>query len=105
MITPSEIETIVAARFALTLDEMREVRRDRKVSRPRQIAMALSREYTDWSLPRLGRHFGRDHTTILHGMRRVATLAAAYPRFAEAVQSCRDIISRVEAHEADREAA
>ena len=50
-------------------------RRNRSVARPRQIAMALSKELTNHSLPEIGDAFGgRDHTTVLHACRKVKSL-------------------------------
>lgn len=49
--------------------------RKRMIARPRQVAMALSRELCGASLPQIGRYYGgRDHTTALHGIRRIASL-------------------------------
>ena len=50
-------------------------RRSRSITRPRQVAMALSKELTNHSLPEIGDAFGgRDHTTILHGCRKIVEL-------------------------------
>jgi len=50
-------------------------RRSRSVARPRQVAMALSKELTNHSLPEIGDAFGgRDHTTVLHACRKVKSL-------------------------------
>ncbi len=50
-------------------------RRSRSITRPRQLAMALSKELTNHSLPEIGDAFGgRDHTTVLHGCRKIAEL-------------------------------
>jgi chromosomal replication initiator protein len=90
-----DIQRLVAARFGLSRDAILSLNRERKVARPRQIAMALAREVTGLSLPRIGRHFARDHTTILHACRRIATLSAADPDFAATVQSCRELLLRL----------
>lgn len=92
-----DIENAVAARFGLTREAMRCLTRARAVARPRQIAMFLAREITDHSLPRIGRHFGRDHTTVLHAVRRIQKLAAKDPRIAAEVEGCRELLAR--AHE------
>src|SRR6185437_16380712 len=68
-ITPhiAEIQYAVAERFGVPMMEMVSDRRARRVARPRQVAMYLSRELTPMSLPGIGKHFGgRDHTTIMH---------------------------------------
>ena len=71
--TPREradaIVSKIARRYGLTLEDLKgsELRRD--VSQPRQHAMWSIRRIFGWSLPQIGRYFGRDHTTILHGIR------------------------------------
>ena len=89
-----DIENAVAARFGLTREAMRCLPRARAVARPRQIAMFLAREITDHSLPRIGRHFGRDHTTVLHAVRRIKRLTAEDPRIAAEVEGCRELLAR-----------
>lgn len=55
--------------------DMLSKRRSRSVARPRQVAMALSKELTNHSLPEIGDAFGgRDHTTVLHACRKIAQL-------------------------------
>ncbi len=67
IISPEIIQEIVAAHFKIKLDELLAKKRTRNVTYPRQIAMYLSRELTDTSLPRIGELFGgRDHTTVIH---------------------------------------
>ena len=95
-----DIENAVAARFGLTREAMRCLSRARAVARPRQIAMFLAREVTDHSLPRIGRHFGRDHTTVLHAVRRIQRLAADDPRIAAEVEGCRELLARAREGEA-----
>ena len=61
------IQKIVAEYFNLSLADMRSKKRTRSVAFPRQIAMYLSRELTESSLPKIGEEFGgRDHTTVIH---------------------------------------
>jgi len=94
MTTPiSDIEHAVAARFGMTREQMQRLTRARAVARPRQIAMFLAREITGHSLPRIGAHFGRDHTTVLHAVRRISKLAAADPLIAAQVQGCRELLA------------
>lgn len=62
------VQRVVAEHFSLTVDDLRSERRTQTVVFPRQIAMYLSRELTDMSLPKIGQLFGgRDHTTIHYG--------------------------------------
>jgi chromosomal replication initiator protein len=87
-----DIQRMVAARFGLPREALLSLNRERRVARPRQIAMALAREMTGLSLPGIARHFARDHTTVLHACRRIAALSAADPDFARMVQSCREVL-------------
>ena len=67
------IQELVSERFGLSLDELCGERRSQNIVYPRQIAMYLSRELTDASLPKIGRQFGgRDHTTVIHATTKIA---------------------------------
>jgi chromosomal replication initiator protein len=69
------IQETVIDRFGLSLDELCGDRRSQNIVYPRQVAMYLSRELTDSSLPKIGRHFGgRDHTTVIHATTKIARL-------------------------------
>ncbi|MGZ4358063.1 MAG: chromosomal replication initiator protein DnaA [Gaiellaceae bacterium] len=69
------IQDLVAERFNLSLEELCGDRRSQNIVYPRQVAMYLSRELTDSSLPRIGREFGgRDHTTVIHATSKIARL-------------------------------
>ncbi len=69
------IQRTVAEYYKLKLSDLLSKRRTRSIARPRQIAMALSKELTNHSLPEIGEAFGgRDHTTVLHGCRKVKEL-------------------------------
>lgn len=74
-ITIDEIQRKVAEHFNLRLSDMHSSRRARNVARPRQIAMYLAKQLTSRSLPEIGRKFGgRDHTTVMHAVRKVEEL-------------------------------
>ncbi len=69
------IQRVVAEYYKIKVSDLLSKRRSRSVARPRQMAMSLSKELTNHSLPEIGDAFGgRDHTTILHGCRKVAEL-------------------------------
>lgn len=69
------IQKTVADYYKIKVSEMYSKKRSRNVARPRQIAMALAKELTHLSLPDIGEAFGgRDHTTVLHACRKVASL-------------------------------
>ena len=69
------IQELVCDRFGVTLSELTSERRAQSIVYPRQVAMYLSRELTDSSLPKIGKHFGgRDHTTVIHATSKIARL-------------------------------
>jgi chromosomal replication initiator protein len=69
------IQKTVAEYFKIKLSDMHSKKRTRNIARPRQVAMALARDLTQLSLPEIGEAFGnRDHTTVLHASRTIATL-------------------------------
>jgi chromosomal replication initiator protein len=89
-ITVDEIQRVTADHFGIKLSDLLSPRRARAVARPRQIAMFLSKELTDKSLPEIGRKFGgRDHTTIMHGVKRVTQLSKDDPGVREDVEMLR----------------
>lgn len=76
-LTVDKIQRVTADAFAITLDDMSSKRRARNVARPRQVAMYLCKKLTKRSLPDIGRRFGgRDHTTVMHAVKRIEQLRA-----------------------------
>ncbi len=74
-VTIDEIQRQVAEYYNLRLAELLSARRARNIARPRQVAMYLSKQHTSRSLPEIGRKFGgRDHTTVMHAVRKVDDL-------------------------------
>ena len=72
------IQKTVADYYGLQIKDLLSKRRTRSLARPRQVAMALSKELTEHSLPEIGDAFGgRDHTTVLHACRKIAELREA----------------------------
>jgi chromosomal replication initiator protein len=72
------IQRTVSDFYKIRLTDMESQRRTRVVARPRQVAMALTKELTALSLPEIGKAFGnRDHTTVLHACRKIAELRAS----------------------------
>lgn len=91
-VTMDEIQKRVAEHFQIRLSDMSSARRSRTVARPRQIAMYLSKQLTSRSLPEIGRAFGgRDHTTVIHAVRKVEELMKGDSAFAEDV----DLLTRM----------
>jgi len=75
LVTIDNIQRTVAEYYKIKVADLLSKRRNRSVARPRQIAMALSKELTNHSLPEIGDAFGgRDHTTVLHACRKVKDL-------------------------------
>ena len=69
------IQRTTAEYYKIKISDLLSKRRSRSVARPRQVAMALSKELTNHSLPEIGDAFGgRDHTTVLHACRKIAEL-------------------------------
>jgi chromosomal replication initiator protein len=74
-VTIDRIQDAVSQRFGVTRDELVSPRRSQAVAYPRQVAMYLSRELTDASLPMIGKEFGgRDHTTVIHAKDKITRL-------------------------------
>tara|TARA_Y100001956_G_scaffold34863_1_gene34271 strand:- start:3736 stop:5169 length:1434 start_codon:yes stop_codon:yes gene_type:complete len=75
LVTIDNIQRTVAEYYRIRVSDLLSKRRSRSVARPRQVAMALSKELTNHSLPEIGDAFGgRDHTTVLHACRKVKSL-------------------------------
>lgn len=75
LISIDNIQRTVAEYYKIKLAELLSPKRNRSVARPRQVAMALAKELTSHSLPEIGEAFGgRDHTTVLHGCRKIVEL-------------------------------
>lgn len=90
MVSIDDIQRKVAEHFNVRLSDLIGQKRVRTVARPRQVAMYLSKEMTSRSLPEIGRRFGgRDHTTIMHGIRKIEELCAQDPQLAEDIDLLR----------------
>ena len=75
LVTIDNIQRTVAEYYRIRVSDLLSKRRSRSIARPRQVAMALSKELTNHSLPEIGDAFGgRDHTTVLHACRKVKSL-------------------------------
>ena len=84
LVSIENIQKTVAEYYKLRVADLLSKRRSRSVARPRQVAMALAKELTNHSLPEIGDAFGgRDHTTVLHGCRRIASLRETEKRVDE----------------------
>jgi chromosomal replication initiator protein len=89
-VTIEEIQRRVAEHYNVRLSDLIGPKRVRTIARPRQIAMYLAKQLTPRSLPEIGRRFGgRDHTTIMHGVRRIEELMTTDSQMADDLQLLR----------------
>ncbi|MGD9541958.1 chromosomal replication initiator protein DnaA [Methylocystis sp.] len=89
-----DIQKLVASHYNISRADILSSRRTANVVRPRQIAMYLSKVLTLRSLPEIGRRFGgRDHTTVLHAVRKIEELAAKDKGLAEVIELLKRILS------------
>ena len=92
-VTIEEIQKQVASHFNIRTSDMHSARRARSVARPRQVAMYLAKQLTTRSLPEIGRKFGgRDHTTVMHAVKKVEELREHDSSFAEDVELLRRML-------------
>jgi chromosomal replication initiator protein len=92
-LTIDEIQRRVSEHFNIRLSDMIGPKRTRTIARPRQIAMYLAKQLTTRSLPEIGRRFGgRDHTTIMHGIRVIDELRQSDPQMGEDVDLLRRLL-------------
>ena len=91
-VTIEEIQRKVSEHYNIRLSDMIGPKRVRTIARPRQVAMHLAKVLTTRSLPEIGRRFGgRDHTTIMHGVRKIEELRATDSQLAEDI----DLLKRL----------
>ena len=89
-----DIQKLVASHFNVSRAEILSARRTANVVRPRQIAMYLAKTLTLRSLPEIGRRFGgRDHTTVLHAVRKIEELVSKDRNLAEVIELLKRILS------------
>ena len=93
-ITIEDIQKRVAEHYDLRMADMLSARRARAVARPRQVAMYLTKQLTPRSLPEIGRKFGgRDHTTVMHAIRRIEELRAVDTVLNEDIELLRRLLT------------
>ena len=84
MVSIENIQKTVSEYYNIKLSDLLSKRRSRSITRPRQLAMALTKELTNHSLPEIGEAFnGRDHTTVLHACKKIAQLRKESPSHEE----------------------
>ena len=91
--TIDDIQRKVADYYNLRLSDLLSARRSRTIARPRQIAMYLSKILTTRSLPEIGRKFGgRDHTTVMHAVKKIEELKHEDNNFHEDIELLKRLI-------------
>ena len=94
-LTVDRIQRAVCEEFRVTLTDMTSKRRARAIARPRQVAMYLSKKMTKRSLPDIGRRFGgRDHTTVMHAVKRIEALRLEDGSFNAQIDSVEAVLKR-----------
>ena len=92
-VTIEDIQKRVSDYYNIRVAEMSSARRAQMVARPRQVAMYLAKQLTSRSLPEIGRKFGnRDHTTVMHAIKKVEQLSHSDPSFGEDVELLRRML-------------
>lgn len=94
-VTIDEIQKKVAAHYAIKLSDMSSARRDRQITLPRQVAMYLSKRLTTQSLPEIGKNFGgRDHTTVLHAVKKIKEVVVSNTSLAEDIRLLLQVLEK-----------
>ncbi|MEN2977133.1 chromosomal replication initiator protein DnaA [Tistrella bauzanensis] len=92
-LTIEDIQKRVAEHFNIRVSDMHSARRSRAIARPRQVAMYLAKQLTQSSLPEIGRKFGgRDHTTVMHAVKKVEELGSQDSSFADDIELLRRML-------------
>ena len=93
VLTPEHIRKAVAERWQVREEALSSKRRTKDLTVPRQVAMYLIRDLLDYSLVHIGRLFGdRDHSTVIHSIRKVEDAMSVDPQFRRTVEEVRDEI-------------
>ncbi|MCP3739955.1 chromosomal replication initiator protein DnaA [Rossellomorea sp. BNER] len=91
VITIHDIQRVVGEHFNVKLEDFKAKKRTKSIAYPRQIAMYLSREMTDFSLPKIGEEFGgRDHTTVIHAHEKISKMLQTDPHLPHQVKDIRE---------------
>ncbi len=94
LVSIENIQKTVADYFKIRVADLKSSSRQRAISRPRQMAMALAKELTNHSLPEIGASFGgKDHTTVLHACRKIQELRASDARIREDMSNLLSVLS------------
>lgn len=95
VITILDIQNAVGSQFNVKLEDFKTKRRTKDIAYPRQVAMYLSREMTDFSLPKIGEEFGgRDHTTVIHAHEKISTMLKDNQQLQQDVKDIRSALGK-----------
>ena len=90
-----DIQTAVGDHFQIKLEDFKAKKRTKSIAFPRQVAMYLSRELTDYSLPKIGEEFGgRDHTTVIHAHEKITQLVKEDQQLQQDIKHIRSILGK-----------
>ncbi len=93
MITILDIQRMIGEHYNVRLEDFKAKKRTKSVAFPRQIAMYLSRELTDFSLPKIGEEFGgRDHTTVIHAHEKISNLIQSDVQFQRQLKEFQELL-------------
>jgi chromosomal replication initiator protein len=93
VITIQEIQRVIGEQYSIKLEDFKAKKRTKSVAFPRQIAMYLSRELTDFSLPKIGEEFGgRDHTTVIHAHEKISRLLQTDPQLQKQLKEINEML-------------
>ncbi|MFP5116301.1 chromosomal replication initiator protein DnaA [Bacillaceae bacterium C204] len=93
VITILDIQKTVGELFSIKLEDFKAKKRTKSLAFPRQIAMYLSRELTDYSLPKIGEEFGgRDHTTVIHAHEKISKLLQSDAQLQRQVKELHELL-------------
>ncbi len=89
MISINHVQSVVAEHHNMSVEDLRRQDKSWTYSRPRQLAMYLTRHVTKSSYPEIGAAFNRNHTTVIHGVEHISRLIRSEPPVAELVTKLR----------------
>lgn len=93
VITVQKIQKVVSEQYGIKMDDFKAKKRTKNIAFPRQIAMYLSRELTDLSLPKIGEEFGgRDHTTVIHAHDKISKMMQTDKQFEREIKELEKMI-------------
>jgi chromosomal replication initiator protein len=94
-VTIQDIQKVVGEHFNIRLEDFTSKKRTKSIAFPRQVAMYLSRELTDFSLPKIGEEFGgRDHTTVIHAHEKIEKLLKVDQHLQEEIKRIRSMLGK-----------